>query len=562
MNNIIQQYLPIFGWLPGYRRADILRDLIAGTTVSFLLIPQALAYAMLAGLPPHMGLYAAFLPLIIYPIFGTCRHLMVGPVALDSILMAAGIGALATSGSSNYISLTITLTLMVGLLQLLFGFFRLGFMADFLSNPVISGFTSGAAVIIIFSQLKHLLGISMPGSQQIDTLVTYLINNFDQFHSLTFVVGAGSLVVLAVFKYFRLKLPGSLMVVIAGTLAVWRFNLAEKGIQIVGSIPAGFVKIPWNGIHFEDIYHLMPLAFTLAFVSFMESFTIANRIAAKQGYRINADNEMIGLGLANLSSGLIGGYSVAGSFSRTIVNAQNGAVSGMASIITAAIVALTILFLTPLFYYMPRAVFAAIIIAGVFSIIDYREAYRLFQFKRKDFWVLIFAFVSTLFLGIQNGVLVSVVASLIMILHRITRPHIAILGLVPGSNEFRSIQRVPQAQEIPGFLIIRMDASMYFTNINYFRDTLMATLVAQSRNINSVIIESSPINEVDSSAELVLREIAETLQKEHISLYFCNLKGYIIDMFKKSGFYEFLGHEKFISGLHHFIEQHQTHHHY
>ena len=549
MNEMIRQYLPILQWLPGYRRSDFVRDLMAGATVSLLLIPQALAYAMLAGVPPHMGLYAACLPLIVYPIFGTCRHLMVGPVALDAILIAAGVGALATAGSSDYISLVITLTLMVGLIQLVFGLFRLGFIADFLSNPVISGFTSGAAVIIIFSQLKHLLGIPIPGSQQIDTLVTHLVNHFDQFHFPTFLVGAGSLLGLAAFKYSRLKLPGSLVVVVAGTVAVWWFNLTESGIQIVGDVPAGFVKMPWRGIHFEDIYQLMPLAFTIAFVSFMEAFTIAKRISAKQPYRINPDNEMIGLGMANLSSGLIGGYSIAGSFSRTTVNAQNGAVTGMASIISAVIVAVTILYLTPLFYYMPRAVFAAIIILGVIGIIDYREAYRLYQFKRKDFWTLLFAFVATLFLGIQNGVLVSVVASLVMILHRITRPNIAVLGMVPESNEFRSIKRVPRAQEIPGILIIRMDASMYFTNINYFREQLFEALANRRDKIRRVFIEGSPINEIDSSAEMGLREIAEALQQEGISLYFCNLKSYIIDMFKKSGFYDFLGKEHFITGL-------------
>lgn len=541
----MNQIFPILNWLPNYHREYLKNDLFAGFTVAVMLIPQAMAYALLAGLPPVHGLYAAFVPLIVYPVFGTCRQLAVGPVALDSMLVAAGIGLLANPGTDDYLVLAALLAVMVGTIQLLVGVARLGFVVDFLSNPVISGFTSAAAVIIIFGQLRHMSGIGIPNSQEIDTLVTYLIFHLDEFHLPTFLTGILCLVLLIGLKKWRSRVPGALVAVVLSTLAVWAFGLEKYGISIVGDVPEGLPIPRIPEITLAKIESLMPIALTLSFVSFMEAFAVAKRISAKRSYEVEADRELLGLGAANISSGLFGGFSIAGSFSRTAVNAESGAQTGVSSMVSAGIVGITTLFLTPLFYYMPKAVFAAVIIVAVYGLIDVREARRLFEIKKSDFLVMVFAFVITLLLGIQRGVLLSVVASVVMILRRITRPKIVFMGEVPGTEVYRNVHRVANAGEIPGLIIIRMDASFYFANISYFKDQLYKAIQHREEPVKMVIIDGSSINEVDSSAESVLRDMVDELKAEGISLNFTNLKGYITDMMKKSGFYEKLGNEHF-----------------
>lgn len=541
----MKQYLPILTWLPEYRREFLKHDVTAGMIVAVLLVPQAIAYAILAGLPPVMGLYAALVPLLIYPLFGTSRQLVPGPVALDSILVAAGIGLLATPGSDAYVKLALILALMVGIIQVVTGIARLGFIVEFLANPVITGFTSAAAVIIAFSQLRHLVGIPIPGSQRIDTLVAYFFDHLSEFHPPTFLVGGSCILALILLKKWRPKWPGALIVVILSTAGVWYFNLPAIGVNIVGEVPGGLPSFHMPDISWGEIQDLLPLSLTLAFVGFMEAFMVSRRFSAKKSYEVIADQELIGLGFSNCAAGFLGGYPISVSFSRTAVNAESGAQTSLSLVAAALVIAFTLLFLTPLFFYMPKAMFAAIIIMAVIGLIDINEAKRLYKIRKSDFVVLLFAFIITLLLGIQLGILLSVAASVVMILRRITRPKIVFLGQIPGTNILRNLARVPEAREIPGLIIIRMDASFYFANIFYFKDKLYEAIERRKEPVKAVIIDGSTINDIDSTAESVLNEMIDELAKDGIELYFTNIKGYLRDIMKRSGLYDKLGEDHF-----------------
>jgi SulP family sulfate permease len=542
----MRQFFPILDWLPNYRREYLKPDITAGMVVAVLLIPQAMAYAILAGLPPIMGLYAAFVPLLIYPIFGTSRVLVPGPVALDSILVAAGLGMLAAPGSEHYIQLALVLAFTIGLIQIITGLARLGFIVEFLANPVITGFTSAAAVIIAFSQLRHLVGIPIPGSQRIDTLLAYFFDHIGEFHFPTFLIGISCMVFLLLQKRYRPRWPGSLIVVVVSTLAVWYWNLADLGVNIVGKVPQGLPKFQPPDISWPIIHDLLPLALTLAFVGFMETFMVARRFSAKKSYEVVADQELLSLGASNLAVSFFSGYPSSVSFSRTAVNAENGAQTSLSLIASAMVIAVTLLFLTPLFYYMPKAMFAAIIIMAVIGLIDIKEAKRLYRVRKSDFFVLVFAFCATLLLGIQQGVILSVIASVVMILRRITRPKVIFLGEIPQTRFFRNIERIPEAREISGLIIVRIDASLYFANISYFKDKLYEAIQRRSDEpIKAVIIDAAPINDIDSTAESVLSEMVDELAADGIRLYFTNVKGYLRDAMKRSGLYEKIGEAHF-----------------
>lgn len=520
-----------------------------------MLIPQGMAYAMLAGLPPIMGLYASLVPLLIYPLFGTSRQLSVGPVAMDSLLVIAGVSLLATQGSDSYITLAVVLALMVGLIQFMMGIFRLGFLVNFLSQPLINGFTSAAAIIIGLSQVKYLLGIEIEGSQQVHIVLTNIFKQLANVHGLTLVLGLFCIGVLYSLKKLFPRFPAALFVVILSTVVVWVFNLHGSGIMIVGDVPEGLPGLSIPELNYDLMMQMVPMAFVIALISYMEAIAVAKKFAAKEGYRVSANQELVALGLCNTSAGMFGGYPIAGSFSRTAVNAHAGTHTPMSSVFNALVIGLTLMVLTPLFYYMPKAVLAAIVIVAVIDLVDIKEPRYLFRLRKQDFLILILAFFVTLILGARLGILLTAAASIVLIIRRISYPNVALLGRIPGTEIFRNIRKDNQLEQVDGLVIFRIDASLYYANASYLKDKVQASLAERKGEIKAFLFYASSINEVDATAMHTLFEIVDELESQKIPLYFSDVKGPVREMFLKSGFYERLGRERFFINKEYFIEQ-------
>lgn len=542
----VQDYMPSLTWLRKYRKENIKGDLSAGLTVGVMLIPQGMAYAMIAGLPPIYGLYASTVPLILYALFGTSRQLAVGPVAMVSLLTAAGVGALAEVGSQTFIALAITLALMVGLIQFLLGAFRLGFLVNFLSHPVISGFTSAAALIIGLSQLKHLLGVDIERSHHIHEILIQAFEQAGAINWFTLGIGLGGIVLIKGIKRINRSIPGPLLAVLFGILVVFGFGLTEYGVLVVGTVPEGLPAFSLPNFDRESLSALLPVALTISLVGFMESIAVAKAIQAKhRNYQVIPNQELIGLGLANIGGAFFQSYPVTGGFSRTAVNDQAGAKTGLASIISAALIILTLLFLTPLFYYLPKAILASVIMVAVFGLIDIKEAVHLWKSNRTDFTMLLVTFLATLSLGIEQGIGVGVVLSLIMVIYRSTRPHYAILGNIPGTPYYRNTDRFDQLKEREDTLIFRFDADLYFANTSFFKEKLTAEIAEKGDVLKNVVISAESISYVDSSAMHALEQVLEDLRKQKIRVLFSGVKGPLRDALTRAHLMEEIGNDNF-----------------
>ena len=546
----IKDIFPLSNQLTNYSSTLFKNDLAAGLTVGVMLIPQGMAYAMIAGLPPIFGLYASTIPLILYAIFGTSRQLAVGPVAMVSLLTAAGIGAIAKGGTETYILLAITLAFMVGLLQFLLGVFRLGFLVNFLSHPVISGFTSAAALIIGLSQLKHLLGISIPNSHHVHEIIGNAISQFSAINWITFAIGIMGIFIIKVLKKWAKAIPRQLAAVVFGILLVWAFELTEQGVKIVGTIPSGLPSFSLPSVSWEHWEELLLIAITIALVSFMESIAVAKAIQSKhRNYKVIPNQELRALGIANIGGAFFQSYPVTGGFSRTAVNDQAGAKTGVSSIISAVLIILTLLFLTPLFYYLPNAILAAVIMVAVFGLIDFQEAHHLWKSNRTDFWMLFATFLSTLLLGIELGIGIGVVLSLAMVIYQSTRPHIAILGQVPETTFYRNIERFPNVKEREDVLIFRFDAPLYFANIQHFKDSLETEINRKRATLEAIILPANTIYNMDSSAIHTLKEILEDCKSRHIQLLFTGVRGPVRDALKKGHLIQKIGEQNFFMNI-------------
>lgn len=542
----MKRFVPALTWIPRYPRADFPRDIQAGLTTAVMLIPQGMAYAMLAGLPPILGLYASFVPLAIYALMGTSRELAVGPVAMISLLVAQGVGSVA-NGVEEYVAFAVLLALMVGVTQLLLGLFRLGFLVNFLSHPVISGFSSAAALIIGFSQLKHLLGVDIPRSSNIFTVLGNAWNAHSEWSFPTLAIGAASIAALIVLKRWKPAFPRALAVVVGGTVAVVAMSLGGEVVSIVGEVPSGLPTpaLPTlisDGLRSGDwtpltsaISTLAPMALVISLVGFMESISVAKAFARRARYEVDPNQELVALGAANVAGSFFSAYPVTGGFSRTAVNSQAGAKSGLASLVTAVVIGLTLLWLTPLFYSLPKAVLAAIIMTAVFGLVDLHEVKHLWVVKRIDLGLLVLTFVSTLALGIEEGILIGVGASLLVFVIRTTRPHVAVLGRLPGTATYRNVERYAEAQTLEGVLIVRIDAQLYFGNVSFLKQTLARL---ESTGLHVVILDASGMNQLDSSAEAALAEIAASYHERGIALYLSGLKGPVRDVLRRSGLWE------------------------
>jgi SulP family sulfate permease len=539
----VRRYLPFLGWMKGYDRKNLSGDLSAGLTTAVMLIPQGMAYAMLAGLPPIVGLYASLVPLALYSLLGTSRQLAVGPVAMVSLLVAQGVAPLAETGTEAFVMYAVLLAGMVGVIQLLMGVFRLGFLVNFLSHPVVSGFTSAAALIIGFSQLKHLLGIDLARSKNIFTILENAFAALGDWHIATLVIAVASIALLLGLKKWKPVFPRALAVVVLGSLAVFLFGLHDAGVAIVREVPAGLPSPSLPSLDVSAMQQLLPIAVTISLVSFMESISVAKAFARKNRYEVDPSQELIALGAANIGGTFFGAYPVTGGFSRTAVNGQAGAKTPLAGLVTAAVIGLTLLFLTPLFYYLPKAVLAAIIMTAVFGLVDIAEVKHLWKVKRADLALLAITFVGTLGLGIEEGILIGVGASLAAFVFRTSRPHVAVLGRLPNTDEYRNVKNYPEVELTPGVLAVRFDAQFYFANVTFLKDTLRDLELAAAEPVTTVVLDASAMNQLDSSAEAALADLYDSYADRGIDLVVAGAKGPVREVLKRSGLWERLGDE-------------------
>ncbi len=548
----LKSLIPILEWLPNYKKEYLGGDLSAGLTVGIMLIPQGMAYAMIAGLPPVFGLYAALIPQVIYGILGTSRQLSVGPVAMDSLLVAAGLGALSLSGIEEYIGMAIFLALFMGSIQFLLGIVRMGFLVNFLSKPVISGFTSAAALIIGLSQLKHLLGTQIERSNQIHTLLFNAFKTIDQTQWIALVLGLTAIVIIKGLKRIHKRIPGALIVTLLGIVVTYVFRLDQLGLSIVQDVPKGLPSFSLPSVEQSRIAELFPIAITLALIAFMEAISVAKAVEEKHKLNeVRPNQELIALGLSNVIGSLFQSYPTTGGFSRTAVNDQAGAASTLASFISAAIVGLTLLFLTPLFYYLPNTVLAAIIMVAVFGLIDIEYPKVLWKNRKDEFALLLFTFIITLTVGIKEGILFGVLLSLLLLVYRSSKPHFAILARVKNSPYYRNIKRFPEEVEIdPEIVLFRFDGQLYFGNKDYFKSSLLQAIEERGVSVSKLILNVEPMNYIDSSAAFMLRQLVEDLASRNINVAVAGPIGPIRDILRRSGIVELLGKEAFYENTH------------
>ncbi len=541
----MQRYFPFLGWVSKYNRSFLFKDTVAGLTVGVILIPQGMAYAMIAGLPPVYGLYASVFPVLVYLFLGTSRQLAIGPVAMDSLLVAAGLGTLAITGIENYIALAIFLAFLVGLIQLLFGLLRMGFLVNFLSRPVISGFTSGAAVIIIFSQLKHLLGADIEKSNMFHQLV---INAFEKFAETNFYdlsIGIIGILVIVFLKKWNKKFPAVLLVVILGILVVFVLDLEEYGVKIVGEIPKGLPAFQIPNFNFQDAMDLWPIALTLALVGYLEAISIGKAIEERNNEEtVDANQELVALGTSNMVGSFFQAYPVTASFSRSAISNEIGGKTNFFALISVVMVVLTLLFFTPMFYYLPNAVLASIIMVSVFGLIDFKYPISLWKFRKDEFVVLMLTFLITVFIGIKEGVLIGVLLSLLLMVYRTSKPHFAILGKIRGSEYYKNVERFgDEIEKRDDLLILRFDSQLYFGNKSYFKTHLMKEVNAKGDTLKGVILNAEAINYIDSTAANMLVSVINELLERNLQFYIAGAIGPTRDIIFSSGIIDALSKE-------------------
>ncbi|MBW3468431.1 SulP family inorganic anion transporter [Arthrospiribacter ruber] len=530
----IKRFLPILDWLPNYKKTDLQGDLSAGLTVGIMLIPQGMAYAMLAGLEPIHGLYAVTVPLLLYAIFGTSRQLAVGPVAMVSLLTAAGIASLDASSPEQYLLYALTLAFLVGLIQFGMGALRLGFVVNFLSHPVINGFTSAAAIIIGLSQVKHLLRINLPNSEHVQEMLIALWNNVGDIHWITFGIGILGIIIIKFGKKFHKNFPSALVAVIIGIALVAGFNLTEQGVKIVGDVPSGLPSPSSPSFDMGTWLTLLPIALTISLVGFAESFAVAKTIQAKhKNYKLDSNQELIALGIANFGAAFFRGYPVTGGFSRTAVNNESGAKTTMASIISALLIVLTLLFFTGLFYHLPSAILAAVVLVAVSGLIDFKEPIHLWKKDKADFSMLIATFLITLTLGIETGIIAGMLLSLLVVIYRASRPHMAQLGRVPGTNIFRNLARFSDLESRKDLLMVRIDGPIYFANVEYIKNKLDKWIEEKEDKVKMIVFNMESVTNIDSTGAHELNEWILSWRKSGIDVCMSSIKGPVRDVLNR-----------------------------
>ena len=556
----ISHYLPITTWGRQYRLHTLSSDLVAAVIVTVMLIPQSLAYAMLAGLPPEAGIYASITPIVLYALFGTSGSLAVGPVAVVSLLTASAVGQVAAEGSIGYATAALTLAFLSGGILLVMGILRLGFISNFLSHAVISGFITASGLLIAISQLKHILGVNASGHTLPEILNSLLVNILDT-NWVTLLLGATSTALLfSIRKYLKRVLirigsplamadvvtkAGPVVVIAVTTMLVWGLELDKLGVSIVGVVPQSLPPFTIPELNTNLLHALFVPALLISIIGFVESISVAQTLAARKRERIDSNQELIGLGAANIGASFTGGFPVTGGFSRSVVNYDAGAETPAAGIYTAIGLAIAAVGLTPLVHYLPTATLAATIIVAVLSLVDFSVLRRTWTYSRVDFAAVVTTMMLTLGLGVEVGVASGVILSILLHLYKTSKPHVAEVGLVPGTQHFRNIHR-HRVETDPTILTLRVDESLYFANAGFLENLIYARL-AEDHKIKNLILMFSAVNEVDYSALHALESINNHLKAKGIALHLSEVKGPVMDRLLRANILQNLSGNVYLS---------------
>ena len=542
---MLKQFFPFFIWIQKYPIGFLKNDLLAGATVGVLLIPQGMAYAMIAGLPPQYGLYAGLVPQLIYSLMGTSPVLAVGPVAMDSLLVATGLGALRISGVENYIAAAVFLSFFMGSIQLLLGGLKMGILVNFLSKPVINGFTSAAALIIGMSQLKNFSSIQINRTTTFIEKIIDIGDSISTIHIITILIGLMSIVFILFLKSVSPKIPSALILVIIALFFSYVLDLESYGVSVIGTIPEGLPSLNIAMLPFEQIKELFPITLTLALIAFMEAIAVSKSFEEQQSeYEVHANQELIALGTANIIGSFFSAYPTTGGFSRTAVNVQAGAKSSLGAIVSMLIIVGTLLFLTPLFYYLPKAVLAAVVLVAIRNLIDVQYPKRLFDKRKDEFFLLVFTFITTLVLGVKEGIFIGVLFSIFLMIYRTSKPHIAVLGKLKGSDYYKNISRFEyDIEHRQDLVIIRFDAQLYFGNKDYFKNELFKLIRNKQDQLKAVILNAEAISHIDSSANIMLLKLIKQLKEQDIQFMITGAIGPARDIIYSGGIIDMIGLE-------------------
>ncbi|WP_417538208.1 SulP family inorganic anion transporter [Marinomonas sp.] len=558
--NKLEKYLPASAWIKEYSRSKLQADTMASFIATILLIPQSMGYALLAGLPAVVGLYAGIIPSILYSLFGTSRTLAVGPVAVTSMMTATILAPFTVSSSDHYAAIAIMLAFLSGVFLILMSLLKMGFLSNLLSHPVISGFISASAILIAVGQFKHLIGVQAQGNNLIE-LGESMMRHIEDINMPTVILSIISVLSLVLLKRHltatlsklglsentanMLGKSGPVIVVVATTSCVAAFSLDSLGIKIVGSINNHLPTIPVEYFTLDTLIDLLPGAFLISIVGFVGSVSVAQSFAAKRKQSINPNQELVGLGLANLGAAFSGSFPVTGGFSRSVVNVSAGATTPMTGILTGLLMLFTLLFLTPLFYYLPTAVLASCIITSILQLIDFKDFTRLYRFSKQEALGLLATFFVVLFISMETGIIVGVSLSLLFFLWHTSHPHIAVVGRLPGTEHFRNVKRF-DVETTPNIMTVRIDENLFFANARVLEDYVL-TLVSQHKNTRHLILMCNAVNMIDASALASLEAIDDRLKSAGITLHLSEIKGPVMDKLKGSSLIENLSGKVFFT---------------
>ncbi|NQX83022.1 MAG: sulfate permease [Flavobacteriaceae bacterium] len=553
----LKNHITILGWIRKYNLSLLKNDSISGINVAIVLIPQGIAYAIIAGIPPIYGLYTAFVASLIYSFLGTARQVAVGPVAMDCMILASGVSAISFINTENYISVLLSLTIIIGLIQLLMGILKLGFFVNFMSRPVVQGFSFSIAILIGLQQIKNIIGTSIDSDNTIYKLIPNIYESLEFSDIPTLTMGGIAVILILLLKKISKKIPSALILVIIGSLLV-KYIPFFKDISIIKDLPSGLPQFGFSGFNYSNLKELLPVAITLAAVGYLELISIGKSFEAKQNeYKIDANKELKAIGITNIIGSFFGAFSASASFSRSSINTNSGAKTLVSSLFASLFVGLTLMFFTSYFYYLPKAILGAIIMVSVFSLIDFKEIKNLYIINKIDFIVLIITMVSTLMFGVTTGVLSGVISSIAIMAYKSSMPHIAELANVEGTNIYRNINRFPKLKKEKDILILRIDNELYFANSEYL-DNKIDDFIAKQTDINLVILDFSSITNIDTTAAAMIERKIHSFSLLDIKLNICSVIGPVRDQIKKYGLYNKIGPNNFFMNIDQAVSEHKN----